>query len=326
MRLKKTLPLQHGLITFFHDTVSVYLLLQTPKNFICSVLDIDTLDPFGSFLIKDGVTSSTTYLSNDVLYLTTNEGILGYDSFSGLHTVRCISDNLIPLDFCCGNNTIYAVCGIPIVNNKQINTDNICLASYSFATGKCLSQGQSISGSFISPVHVDGNTWCIVGQNLYKYNNNSEITKTIQLSFTPTYPPVFGHNFICVASEDGHMEIFSEGSHKYLKIFIEKNHSAPVCIDPDTVAWAGLEHLHIVHVGRRSSEKIPLNSTVSSSIVYLNGIIYAGDKSGNLVSINVDTKAVSYMPVSNTPLWKPIISDNYVFVASQTGFHQCQIT
>jgi hypothetical protein len=324
MILKKNLPLQQGLLTYFYDDISIGLLIQNSKNTVCSILDPDTLTPLGVFLIREKVTSSMTHLDNDTLYLTTDDGIIGYDTFSGQKVVKCVSNNLIPLDFCCKYDTIYAICGIPLVNSKHVNTNNLCLSSHNLLTGKHLFQSQNITGLFTSPICYT-NIWCPIGQNLYEFNTQCELVDNIQLSFIPSYSPILGHNFICVASEDGHMEIFSENRHKYLKIFIEKNNSAPICIDPETIAWAGLENLHIINVGRRSTEKIPLNTQITSGLTYSNGIIYAGDRLGNLVSINISTKKVEILPLSKSPVWKPIILGNYIFAMSQTGIYQCLI-
>jgi hypothetical protein len=324
MQPKKTLPLPQGLLTYFNDDISIGVLLQTSKNTVCNILDPDTLSPMGVFLIKEKVTSPTIHIGNDILYLTTDSGILGYDSFSGQHAVKCTSSNLIPLDFCYGDNRIYAVCGIPIANNKQVNTDNICLASYDAQTGKNIYQGQSISGSFLSPVYYNNKIWCVIGQNLYEHTTQCEIAEITQLSFVPSYSPIVNDNFVCVASENGHMEIFDANLHKYLKIFVEKNNSAPI-FNQNIIFWAGLENLYLIDVEKRSTQKIPLNYQITSNITYSNGVIYGGDKLGNLVSININEKIINSLPISKFPLWKPLVLGNYVFAASQIGLHQCQL-
>jgi len=325
MILKKSLPLQQGLLTCFNDDISIGLLIQTSKNTVCNFLDIDTLSNLGVFLIKEKITSPSTYLDNDILYLITDDGILGYDSFSGQHVIKCQSSNLIPLDFCHGNKKIYAICGIPLVNSKHVNTENICLLAFNAQNGKKIYQGQNIPGLFLSPIYHDNKIWCLMEKDLHEFNTTCELVGTIQLSFIPNYPPIISDNYICVASEDGNMEIFDDNRHRYLKIFVEKNNSAPMFINPNTIICAGLENLHIINVDIKSTEKIQLNSQITSSLTYSNGIIYAGDKLGNLVSINISTKEVNTLSVSKLPLFKPMAINNYVFVASQIGLYQCII-
>ncbi len=324
MHIKKTLPLASTPINYFHDGTTFCVLIDAGKNVQCASFDSETFDTLGSFLITEKVSQANCYAEEDVLYLTTNEGIMGYDIFSGHHVSLIQSGSLVPIDFCPGNGGLFVMSGVPLVSGKQVDTSKICVSYHETEKGSKLFQSQNMEGDFFAPLYDDGCLWILVGNVLHKYSPECELVSIVSMKSRAGHPPVFTENFIAVASELGTLEIINRSDMQcQSRLLIGKNNSPPVATNNDVICWCTHEGVCHINLSTKEVTKIQLKHKIDSSPLYINGSLYAGDEAGHLVEIKDGVP--SYLEVSKKPLWKPVLSNGYVYIASQEGMHQVEI-
>jgi len=324
MHIKKSTPLLSQPLEYFYHSGNICTIIPIKHGAQFIAFDAESSNPLGAFQIIERVLQASHILENDILYIITSDGIIGYDSFTGDKVIIFDSGSLLPLRIYSFNNCLYAICGIPIVSGTSINTQNVCIACFNKETGKRMYQTQNMSIDFFDMVATENDMWIASGNYLYQYDFQCDLLSSSRLVSYPGYPPILTENYVIVASEFGTLEIFTKNNKPYRKMLIDTNSSIPVYYDNDCIIWitGKLMNLIDVKLGKCNTLK-SLDNNVESSPCVVDGIIYVSDNAGNLISYSIYNDVINTISIDKSAAWKPVVSDNKdIYIACNNILYQ----
>ena len=323
MRQLKSINIQGTLLDYFSDGISLNTLVLSQSSTQFTSYDPDSLKRLGSFWIEKQLTPYSLHIDEDYLYLSLGTGeLVAIDTFSGLEMILYDLGAMVPLGVVDSPAGLFVLCGVPINDGKTTST-NICVCLCEKNTGRKLYQSQIMKGKFL-PIVFNEHLWVIVDRILYKYNVECGLELQVSLKITPRFKPVTTENYVAVASNSGTMEIFNRKDLKIsARILVEKNNSPPVQTGYDEISWFTGKHLYSIDPKRGNITKtVDLNSNIGSTPLLVNRELYASDDLGNLIQVNLEEKKVQRLRLENHTLWKPILCDGSVFVASKNAIYK----
>lgn len=313
------------LVDYQHDGASLYMLVIGKTVRLLSLSD--SFDLLTNAVIESPVhVISKPCIDESFVYISTKTGhILALDKYSG-ELVQSIDlgSMMIMSDLCQDSDYVYCMAGLPISNGSAISSENYCLNVLSKSSGKKEFQGQCFQAvpNFLS---VDDAVWCIAGDELHQYSKSGSLESVVSLSFPPSYSPIVSDSYVICASQNGSLEIFDKVSLKrHNNLMLAKNNSPPL-VRGDHLYW--FVESGVVSIALKES-RVEMLGVLGRSIIstpaLLNNVLYGCNMVGELVQFDLELRSSSVLKLSDYPLWKPVISEGFVFVASKKNLFQVE--
>lgn len=327
MKIKKAINIPSPIVEYTSDGTFLYTLFSSKSSGQIVVFYEEAMEPSGQFEIPEGISSPELVVHDDYIYTITGNGITGYDGFSGDPVVYIDSGSCVPLTLSIKDEVILSFCGIPLVGKNKIDTGSMCICSNDISTGKKIAQSASMEGQYQPASYGEDDIWVTGGLNLYKFKNTCELLIEKKLQIIPEYPITLTDNYAVSGSTLGTLEIFRrKDTSQVSRILVEKNSSSPVSYNNDHVVWITGKDVYLINLLSLKKRIIArLEDEIKSSPVVSGEYLYASSETGNLFRVNIETGVVENIKLSSGVIWKPIISKQYIFVATDKILHQVEI-
>jgi len=328
MKVKNTVPLDTNLLHCLSDEISLRLIGKNPH------LDFITIDSDSFALISRISLRAEPHefykgcLDNDCLYLPTKMGqILAIDKFSGEILATMNLSLPIMSDLEQDEQNIYCICGVPLSTKQRLSTENYCVSVCDKETGDKKLQTNYFQGlpTFLSALEY---LWVVAGRYLLRYTYEGEIEKKIDLSFAPSYKPIFTEDFVICAYANGSLRVLKkEDLSSCTVIKAHKNISGPVLSGKNTVLWLTEEGICEVDFHKQVFQLFKLNKKMFPTLPILTttGEVFLSGYDGSLVSYTLKDRKIQSIKLTNEVLDRSILVDKYLFVASRHTLHQVEV-
>jgi hypothetical protein len=327
MQLKKAIPINGTLLDYFLDESGFNALVLSKSSSQLVTFDPNTFVKLGSFWINHQL-QTPSCIDENCFYVVTNTGqLIAIDKFSGIELVHFDVGVMNVIDFCQTVDGIYSLCGIPINNGGKPTTDLFCVCYNDKRDGKKTKQSPSVRGETVNQMVLVDDIWINIGRKVYKINTQCEIDGILELKVTSNYSPVISNKYISYASNMGTMEVINkESAIMFRKILVEKNSSPPVQLYDDKIIWFAGKSIYVVDIDSGSiDDRKSIPNPGASSVTKSGDSVYVSDDSGNLIQYDFNKQGLSILNLSKNQLWKPIVRDNWVYIASASHLYQVQI-
>ena len=326
MEVKKTLNIPSPPVEYIASGPFLYVLSPYKSSGQLLTLDVNTLESVGSFWVQ-GQEPSKMALNDDYVYIITADGLQSYDSFSGDPIVYMATGSCLPLSVVVDNDKVFSLCGIPLVNKMQVNTNYTCVCLNDSESGRKVAQSQSIQGRY-HPLTYSDDIW-VTGESVsYQFDTTCQLKHKRPLQVFPDYPVILTDNYAVMASSLGTLEIFDRKDiAQTSRMLVEKNDTSPVSCGNDQLVWATDEDIYIINLSDLKSEKLsPLGGKVQSPPIIYEDHAYFCDESGGLTQVNLQTGENERLKLSKNALQQPVLAENgNLFIVSNTEFYQVDI-
>ncbi len=242
MIIKKSLPVTP--INYFTDEHLLYVLLPNKSGVQFVTFDPETFESLSIFTINEKLNHNQAIIQEDRLFLITTDGIIGYDTFTGQQVVFMQTESLVPLSLGMLEDKLVSLCGIPILRNKKVNTDNFCICINDAKTGEKFFQSQTIH----EPVQLtmSDSIWFALDGFIHKLSRECELISKRRLISHPDMPLIYTGKYIISASDMGTLEIFNkETLEQHANILVARNSSPPFVYDNSLFWITGITLRHI---------------------------------------------------------------------------------
>lgn len=330
MKVISTIPLPDSrLIESLADGVTVKMIGSRPHADIIT-LDPESLELVSRFSIDTIVHDFySSCIDDDCIYLPTKLGqILALDKFSS--DILATIDLGMPImsDLVQDDQNIYCICGVPLGKKLEIVFSKFCVCICDKETGEKKVQTSYFEGDPFALIKNEDSIWVISGEYLIQYSCNGEYLKKTRLGPNFEYPPLVATSHIVCVSTDGVVRALDKDDlESVILTRAQPCISKPFLID-EALVWitpSGICHVDFKEKGFRGIEankKLLTDSIMSPDKTQL----FAFDDAGSIVSFNLDSHAIrSIRLTQETILRKPVISENYLLVASATQLHQLKV-
>lgn len=322
---KPILPLI--LIDYQYDGTSLYLVAISKTVRLIS-LAIDSLETLTNATIDSPVHFvSKPCIDDSFVFLPTKVGhILALDKYSGdiVHTMD-LGSMMIMSDIHQDDQNLYCMTGLPLSNGVAVASKNYCLNILDKTSGKKLAQGQCFPG-IPNLITVKTDIWCMAKHEIHQYSKQGELKSLQSLTIQPSYAPLVSDSFVISASQKGSLEIFNKDTLKrHGNIMIEKNYSPPVIVY-DNLLW--FVETGVMSVDLKSLKATKLASMargILSSTSWHENSLYGCNLVGEIVQFNMQSGSINSLKLSDKPLWKPVMTDRYLFVSSKEHIYQIEV-
>lgn len=327
MQLKKAIPINGTLLDYFLDESGFNALILSKSSSQLVTFDPDTFVKLGSFWINHQLQTSSCIDENCFYVVTNASQLIAIDKFSGIELVYFDVGIMNVVDFCQTVDGIYSLCGVPINNGGKPTTDLFCVCYNNKQDGKKIKQSPSVRGETVNQIVLDDDIWINIGKKVYKINTQCEIDGVLELKATSNHPPVISNKYISYASNMGTIEVIDkESTIVCRKILVEKNSSPPIQIYEDKIIWFAGKSIYVVDIGSGNiDDRKSIPNPGVSSVTKTEDSVYVADDSGNLIQYDFNKQGLSILNLSKGQLWKPIVRNNWLYIASSSHLYQVQI-
>jgi hypothetical protein len=326
MRLKNKEILPATPLDYFSDGTHICVLMMAKSGVVLTGYDPDSLDVSFQFALSPAPAKQFFRPENDCLYYVSESGeVVGIDTFSSKIAEKINPGPLVPLEFVLTESRMVSFCGVPLLNRGRIAAESFCVTVSDRQTGKKTNQTQTMSGRY-APLTVDDSIYAVVGQGVFKYSWDCELLKSVATTLPCRFPPILTKSYFVTASDIGAVEVFDRNTLEIQSKFIVGSaKSAPVCHKEDMLVWLTNENACAVDAKSGAIKSNRLEHEVISCASVHGKMIYAGCKDGHLAEFNPSNQKLSYLLLERSPLWKPVILDGAVFIASETFLYRVEV-
>ena len=107
---------------------------------------------------------------------------------------------------------------------------------------------------------------------------------------------------------------------------MEKNYSPPVAYN-DCLVWMAGRDLYLIDLSSLVADKITrLGDEIKSTSAIKGNHLYVGSESGDLFQININTGNTNKIKIAREPMWKPVVSNDYLFIVSGKTLYQVDVS
>ncbi len=322
MKIKKSLPITP--INYLSEGQLLYVLLPSKAGVQFATFDPNTFEGLSAFTIHEKLGHNQALIHDERLFLITTDGIIGYDTFTGQQAVF-MQTSSVPLSMGILGDKLVSLCGIPLLRNRKINTDDFCICVNDIKTGEKLSQSQTIHESS-HPALADG-IWFASDGFIHRLSEDCELIGRRRLIARPDAPLLDTNDYVVSVSDLGTLEIFyKETMKRHANILVNKNNSLPLAYD-NTLLWFTETVLRQIDLDSGSVSTIcEIQNPVVSSLAKSGNDIYSADDKGNLVKVSIGPPvSVEVLRLSEKQAWKPVLSGEYLYIASPEALHQIEV-
>ena len=330
MKVNNTVLLPDSqLVDFLTDGVTVKMIGSRPHA------DIITLDPESLGLVSRFPVDTVVHdfysscIDDDCIYLPTKLGqILALDKFSSDILATINLGMPIMSDLVQDDKNIYCICGVPLSRKWEVVFTNFCVCICDKETGDKKVQTSYFEGDPFALVKNGDSIWVIGGEYLIQYSCSGEYLRKVRLGPNFEYPPLMTETHILCVSTEGIVRALDKDKLELATLTrAQPCISKPFLID-ENLAWitpSGICYVDFKEKGFRGIEankKLLTDSVLSPDKTKL----FAFDDAGSIVSFDLDNHTIrSIRLTQETILRKPVISENYLLVASATQLHQLEV-
>lgn len=328
MKVNNTIPLLNPhLVDCLTDGVTIKLIGSG------SPTDIVTLDPESLGLVSrlsvetDAHNFYISCIDDDCVYLPTKLGqILALDKFSGeiLATINLgmpIMSNIIQ-----DNQNVYCICGVPLSRKRELVFINFCVCICDKETGKKKIQTSYFEGDPSALIKDDDSLWVVGGEYLIQYSSNGEYLRKTHLGPNFEYPLITKDLIICVSTA-GFVRSLDKKTLKLTNLIQAQSRISKPFLVNEVLVWVtptGICHVNLKEGGFRNIEtnkEMLSDSLLSSDETQL----FTFDKSGSIISFDLNTHAIQSIKLTNSTLRMPVIIEEHLLVTSATQLHQLKV-
>lgn len=328
MKVKNTVPLNNAqLVDYLTDGMSLRIINSTPRA------DLVTIEPNSMGVISrfpfdlDPHLSSQAGLDDSCIYLPTKVGkILAIDKFSGqiLQTLECGNMHIIS-DIQQDEDFVYCIAAVPLHNGQKFDFDKFAIAICNKSTGQKEIQTAYFSGkpAFLA---VDDDLWLVSEATMMIYTKSGELKRTIDLETPPDFDPIITEHYAICVYKSGKIKLFEK---EYLnRVTILE--TVPCVGTPirwgDNLIWATTKGICLFDYKRKVFESIQTNKNMNPAIALAkDSLILGSTDDGSLLQIDLTSKETEAIKLTTHQLWKPVVVENFVFIASQDSLHQIEV-
>ena len=292
-------------------------------------ISTDSLEPLTNATLEFPVhLVSKPCIDDSYVYLPTKVGnILAVEKYSGdiAHSLD-LGSMMIMSDLYCDEKNLYCMGGLPLSNGAAISSDNFCLNILDKHSGKKLAQGQCLP-STPNLITVDDDIWCIAKREIHRYSKEAELKGVESTKYQSSYSPIITDSYVVAASKTGVLEIFDKDTlARHNNITVGRNSSPPAIMN-NSLYW--FLQSGVVAVDLQTSKVSKLSdvpNNIVSSTCLNKGIFFGCNSAGEIISVDVESGDLNRLKLSKSPLWKPVATNDTLFVASREHLYQIEVS
>lgn len=330
MKVNNTIPLPNDthLIDCLTDDVTVKL-IGSGKH-----VDLITLDPESLGIVSRSHIGTiahnfyTSCIDDNCVYLPTKFGqILALDKFSGEILATINLGMPIMSDLSQDEENIYCICGVPLSRKWEFVFSKFCVCICDKETGKKKVQTNYFKGNPSALLKNGDFLWIVSGDHLLQYSSDGEYIKETLLGPDFDFPPIMTKkHIICVSSKGLVLALDQESLNLDISTQARPCISKPELVD-EKLIWVTPSGICHADFKERVFQEIGTNNEMLPDALLSpdKSQLFAFDRSGMILSFNIDTHAIQSIKLTKETLRKPVIAEDFLLVLSATQLHQLKV-
>lgn len=328
MKVNNTVSLSNPhLVDCLTDGVTIKLIGSGPY------VDIITLDPESLAFVSRFSVETVVHnfyascIDDDCIYLPTKLGqILALDKFSGKILATINLGMPIMSNVTQDHQNVYCICGVPLGRKREVIYTNFCVCICDKETGEKKVQTSYFEGNPSILLQNNDSLWVISGEYLIQYSQDGEYLRKAHLGPNFEYLLIAKDHIICVSSTGIVRALDKKKLELTALTHAQPCLSKPFLID-EVLVWvtsSGICHVNFkeeVFRGIGANREMLSDALLSPDKTQL----LAFDKTGSVISFNLNDHAIQSIKLTNDTLRMPIIVDDYLLVVSATQLHQLKV-
>jgi hypothetical protein len=328
MKVKNSVPLGNMVIAdYLADGITLRVVTASPKAELTTI-DPETMGVVSRFTFEvHPHLSSEPITDESCLYLPTKIGqILAIDKFSGqiLQSMK-LGNMHITSKVYQDEENIYCIGGVPLHNGKKFQLDQFAMAACDKETG---TKNMQTSYFATEKVHltVSDDLWVLSGPQISVFAKEGELKQQVDIETEPDYPLILTPKYVICLYRDGKVKIIEREDLSRLFILRASPITGTPMVAENKVFWPSANGLCILDFETKDFRLISANKQLNPSLALANSTTILGTtKDGCIIGFDLDSENFESIKLTTQLLWKPVVVDNFVFVASQEHFHHLEV-